>query len=102
MDVPRSDRFFPNDSRADSPTVVFDTVDEDVNGNGVLDWGEDTDNDGVLDIPNLYPLDGDPVDDLLPFYERNTNTLLIRPVDPLYEETTYAVVLTDRLTATKG
>ena len=102
MDVPRSDRFFPNDSRAQSPTVIFDTVDEDINGNGILDWGEDTDNDGVLDIPNLYPLDGDPVDDLLPFYERNTNTLLIRPVDPLYEETTYAVVLTDRLVGSNG
>ncbi|MEC7988182.1 MAG: hypothetical protein VX278_23650 [Myxococcota bacterium] len=102
MDVPNSARFFPNDSRDGSPTVIFDTVDEDTNGNGVLDWGEDTDNDGILDIPNLYPIDGDPVDDLLPFYERATNTLLIRPVDPLYEETTYAVVLTNRLVGEDG
>ena len=102
MDVPRSDRFFPNDSRAQSPTVIFDTVDEDLNGNGVLDWGEDTDNDGILDVPNLYPIDGDPVDDLLSFYERSTNTLLFRPVEPLLEETTYAVVLTERLTDESG
>ena len=102
MDVPNSARFFPNDSRDQSPTVIFDTVDEDTNGNGILDWGEDTDNDGILDVPNLYPIDGDPVDDLLAFYERSTNTLLLRPVEPLYEESTYAVVLTERLIGEDG
>lgn len=102
MDVPNAARFFPNDSRDTSPTVIFDTIDEDINGNGVLDWGEDTDNDGILDVPNLYPIDGDPVDDLLSFYERSTNTLLLRPVEPLLEETTYAVVLTERLIGEDG
>jgi hypothetical protein len=102
LDVPRSDRFFPNDSRSESPTVIFDTVDEDLNGNGVLDWGEDSDNDGILDVPNLYPIDGDPVDDLLAWYERSSNTLIMRPVLPLYEETTYAVVLTERLKGENG
>ena len=111
LDVPTADRFFPNDSRSESPTVIFDTVDEDVNGNGVLDWGEDSDNDGILDIPNYYPFDitpddleeGEHISDyLLTFYERNTNTLMIRPVMPLYEESTYAVVLTERLVGENG
>ena len=30
LDVPNSNRFFPNDSRSESPTVIFDTVDEDL------------------------------------------------------------------------
>lgn len=111
LDVPDSNRFFPNDSRSESPTVIFDTVDEDLNGNGVLDWGEDSDNDGILDIPNYYPFDikpedleeGDHISNyLLTFYERNTNTLMIRPVMPLYEESTYAVVLTERLVGENG
>ena len=100
MDAARSDRYFVNDTRADHPSVVFDTVDEDLNGNGVLDW-EDTDNDGVLDVPNIYPADGDPREDLLDWYEQETNTLLMRPVVPLREETV-AVVLTNRLIDADG
>ena len=103
LDVPRSDRYFPNDTRSESPTVIFDTVDEDLNGNGVLDWGEDSDNDGILDVPNLYPIDTEnPVDDLLTWYERSSNTLIMRPVQPLREESTYAVVLTNRLVGEDG
>lgn len=102
MDAARSDRYFVNDTRADHPSVVFDTVDEDLNGNGVLDWGEDTDNDGVLDVPNIYPADGDPREDLLDWYEQETHTLLMRPVVPLREETRYAVVLTNRLVDADG
>ena len=102
MDVPNPDRYFPNDSRSLSPTLVFETYEEDTNGNGVLDWGEDTDNDGVLDHPNLYPLDGDPREDLLTFYERESDTLLMRVVRPMREKTTYAVVLTNRLVGEDG
>ncbi len=102
LDVARSDRYFPNDSRSDQPSIVFDTVDEDTNGNGKLDWGEDTDNDGVLDVPNVYPEGGDPREDLLSFYEKQTNTLVFRPVVPLREKTTYAVVLTERLVGEDG
>ena len=112
VDLPNMDRYFPvkwndvrmptNDTRFDSPTMVFDTVNEDVNGNGVLDWGEDTDNDGVLDEANIWPPGGDPRDDLLTFYELNSNTLIFRPVRPLREETTYAVVLTERLVDENG
>ncbi|RME20400.1 MAG: hypothetical protein D6798_20555 [Deltaproteobacteria bacterium] len=102
LDVPNPARYFPNDSRDESPTLVFDTVDEDINGNGVLDWGEDTDNDGVLDKPNVYPEGGDPREDLLTWYEKQTNTLIVRPAVPLRERTTYAVVLTERLTDAAG
>ena len=102
MDVPNPARYFDNDSRDTSPSLVFDTVDEDLNDNGVLDWGEDTDNDGVLDFPNVWPEGGDPREDLLTWYERQTDTLILRPVVPLREETTYAVVLTSRLIGTDG
>lgn len=102
MDVARSDRYFANDTRAECPSLVFDTVDEDTNGNGALDWGEDTDNDGYLDAPNVYPKGGDPRADLLSWYEYTSNTLILRPVVPLREETTYAVVLTSRLIGEDG
>lgn len=102
MDAARGDRYFPNDTRAAEPSLLFDTVDEDLNGNGVLDWGEDTDNDGRLDVANVWPTSGDSRTNLLSWYEKETNTLLLRPVVPLREETTYAVVLTDRLVGEDG
>jgi hypothetical protein len=37
------------------------------------------------------------VDQLVPFYQRSTHTLIIRPVLPLKQEERYAVILTDRL-----
>jgi len=90
-------RYFPNDARAGEPSIVFETFDEDLDGDGELDWGEDTDNDGHLDKPNVYPEGGDPREDLLGWYERESNTLILRPIEPLREQTTYAVVLTRRL-----
>jgi len=96
--LPQFDKYFQNDPRSMTSNVLFETVDEDVNLNGKLDPGEDTDHDGILDHPNVFPVGGDQVDDLLTFYERETNTLIMRPVVPLRQETTYAVVLTDRLT----
>lgn len=102
MDAANSARYFPNDTRAAHPSIVFDTVDEDLDGDGVLDWGEDTDNDGWLDVPNIYPEGGDPRADLLTFYEKLTDTLVMRPVRPLREQTTYAVVLTNRLVGADG
>ncbi len=94
----RPDRYFPDDPRAEGSNLVFETVEEDLNGNGILDSGEDSDWDGVLDHPNTIVVDGDPVDDLMTFYERETNTLILRPLVPLEQETGYAVVLTNRLT----
>lgn len=93
---------------------------------------DDTDMDGTQDLPNLddpyvcpqrdsvCDNDRDPsygsaeclqkrrerdqcfADHLLTYYERETNTLLLRPVIPLDEMTRYAVVLTDRLVDGKG
>ncbi|MEE2750317.1 MAG: hypothetical protein VX519_02720 [Myxococcota bacterium] len=102
LDVEQTDRYFPNDPLSDTPSLLFDTRDEDVNGNGLLDEREDIDGDGWLDVPNVLPIDGDPREDLLTWYERLTNTLIFRPVMPLREETTYAVVLTNRLIGEDG
>lgn len=102
MDAARSDRYFPNDTRSAEPSIVFDTIDEDTNGNGELDWGEDSDNDGTLDVANVWPIGGDKREDLLTFYERSTDTLIFRPVVPMREETRYAVVLTSRLVGEDG
>jgi hypothetical protein len=41
-------------------------------------------------------------DDLLSFYERETNTLILRPALPLRQESRYAVVLTDRVRGVDG
>jgi hypothetical protein len=103
MDAANGDRYFANDTRAGHPSVIFDTVDEDLNGNGVLDWGEDTDNDGTLDKPNVYPEGAEDVrENLLSWYERETDTLIFRPVRPLREMTTYAVVVTERTVGEDG
>ncbi|MEE2828780.1 MAG: hypothetical protein VX498_06310 [Myxococcota bacterium] len=103
MDVWGPHRYFENDTRAEHPSIVLDTVDEDLNGNGKLDWGEDTDNDGHLDVPNVWPADSDDVfADLLSWYERESNTIIIRPAVPLREETTYAVVVTERVVDPSG
>jgi hypothetical protein len=88
------------DPRASLSTLVFEEVEEDDNGNGVLDPGEDTDMDGVLDHPNTRS--GRPGGEVLEFYERETNTLVMKPVMPMREATTYAVVLTSRLTSPAG
>ena len=80
--------YYTNDPRDGSSNLLFETVEEDTNGNGMLDPGEDTDFDGVLDHPNTLDgrLDGTPnetVDRMLWFYERQTNTLMVRPIVPL-------------------
>ena len=93
-----------------SNNLLFEERNEDLNGNGVLDPGEDTDHDGRLDSPNLMvpdACDSNPfgtlerdrclVDNLLTFYDREDNTLILRPVWPLEERCSHAVVLTKRL-----
>ena len=98
------DDFWPNDPRVDTLSIVFEEYDEDKNGNKKLDPGEDTDADGVLDVPNYLPGLKPAWDDLagradasMSFYERETHTLIAVPVVPLRERTTYAVVVTKRL-----
>ncbi|MBW1809725.1 MAG: hypothetical protein JRJ87_16130 [Deltaproteobacteria bacterium] len=93
----KTSRYYPNDPRAGESNLVFETVNEDINGNGLLDPGEDSDWDDVLDVSNTFTANGDPVDDLVTFFERETNTLIIRPLIPLEQETRYAVILTNRL-----
>lgn len=96
---------FENDPKRFSSNILFETRDEDLNRNGVLDNGEDLDFDGILDRPNVWNPDAESIDqdrDLLTFYERETNTLVIRPILPLRQRTTYAVVLTTRLRGQSG
>lgn len=102
-------RYWENDPRAGLMTLIFEEVDEDLNGNGILDPGEDTDADGVLDKPNYLPgVTPDPndpaarYDALMTFYERETNTLIAKPLVPLRERTTYAVVVTRRILDANG
>jgi hypothetical protein len=93
--------YFPNDYRP-LDNVLFDMVNEDANSNGILDPGEDTDFDGVLDIANTITPGGDPIDDIAQFFERESNTLILRPLVPLEEESTYAVILTSRIVDEAG
>ncbi|MBL8919493.1 MAG: hypothetical protein JNJ54_11570 [Myxococcaceae bacterium] len=86
--------YFPSDPRGDTGNLLFEEVEEDGNGNGKLDPGEDTDMDGTLDHPNtLVPGD----EKVMLHYERETRSLLFRPLMPMRERTTYAVVVTRRL-----
>ncbi len=105
----KRDNYFKNDVREDAISLLFEEIDEDRNGNGVLDPGEDTDADGVLDRPNYLP-GAQPApedlaartDALMTFYEAQTNTLILRLLEPLDERTTYAVVVTRRLKDAAG
>jgi len=103
------DGYWGNDPRGGTISLSFEEVDEDLNGNGQLDEGEDSDLDGLLDKPNYLPgAAPDPTslreraDALMTFYEKETNTLLMRPMIPLDERTTYAVVVTRRLKDANG
>lgn len=97
--VPNLD-LYSSDPRQSLQQLPFEEVEEDLNRNGLLDPGEDTDMDGVLDHPNT--LDGLPGGPVVDFYERETNTLIMKPMMPMREATTYAVVLTKRLISTRG
>ncbi|MCH9688545.1 MAG: hypothetical protein K0V04_44350 [Deltaproteobacteria bacterium] len=116
----RIDNYGTNDPRGWTLSVMFEEEDEDLNGNGKLDPGsdengngridpgetppEDNDADGVLDTPNYLP-GADPhradlagrADALMTFYEKETHTLIVSPMTPLQEKTTYAVVVTRRI-----
>ncbi len=102
--------YYPNDPRVNEQNVLLETFEEGAGlAQGNYTPALDTDFDGVLDHPDtlaslIHPGTGSVhgVDDLLGFYERETDTLLLRPVLPLQEKTEYAVVLTDRLRDTLG
>lgn len=103
------------DDHADSNTLLFEDRWEDLDRDGVVDPGEDVDADGILDVPNLDDpeacldlVPGTPVHDrciadhLLTWYERESDTLILRPLWPLEQRCTYAVVLTDRVVGLDG
>lgn len=96
---------------------------EDLDGDGSLTPPEDLDADGVLDAPNYLPCQVIPelpcsydglivtpdrgdlaarADALMSFYERETNTLILRPMIPLRERSVYALVITKRLLDSNG
>ncbi|CAN5538188.1 hypothetical protein BH09MYX1_BH09MYX1_07690 [soil metagenome] len=102
------DRYYANDPRAAESNTLFETVEEGAGLSQAQYRADlDTDFDGVLDHPNTLPkASGDAriagIDDLMNWYERQTDTLILRPVLPMDEKTEYAVVLTDRLTDARG
>ncbi|MCO4764333.1 MAG: hypothetical protein KC502_22675, partial [Myxococcales bacterium] len=107
----RLNYYWGSDSRGDTISLLFEEHDEDTDGDGKLSEGEDTDLDGLLDKPNYLPgitaadTKGDLVkraDALMTFYERESNTLILRPLVPLRERTTYAVVVTRRMKDAAG
>jgi hypothetical protein len=99
-------KYFPNDPRESEQNLVFETVNEAVGAcaDGVYRPQCDTDFDGVLDRPDtLGPAQTHQgLDNLLTWYERQTDTLILQPVLPMEEKTEYAVVLTDRLHGPDG
>jgi hypothetical protein len=108
-------RLFEFDPAGAYNDVLFEERNEDKNGNGLLDPGEDLDDDGHLDVANLddpAACDGKELgtlewdrciaDHLMTHYERESNTLIMRPVWPLEQRCTHAVVLTKRLVGADG
>ncbi|MEM6954171.1 MAG: hypothetical protein AAF645_00745, partial [Myxococcota bacterium] len=95
-------QYWQNDPRAGEHLLLLETVDEDVNNNGILDPGEDTDFDGHLDEPNTRTGEPGDIDDLITYYERETRTLMLKPIIPLQPTRQYAVVITDRLLGENG
>lgn len=87
--------FFDYDERAGESNLVFETVDE-------VALGQDTNHDGDLDVPNVLNEGDDTEREIMTFYERETDTLMVRPLLPLDEQSTYAVVLTKRLRGVDG
>ena len=105
--------FFPFDSRFDNHNILFEERSEDQNNNGILDDGEDEDRDGILDVPNFIDptacddLEGIPynqcvADNLMNFYDRQANRLYLKPLWPLQQQCTYAVILTKRIKGENG
>jgi hypothetical protein len=107
--VKEIDGYWDHDPRGHTLTILWDEVDEDTNGDGILQPEEDTDADAVLDVPNYLPGAHPDPDDLsaradaiMTFYERETHTVIAHPIVPLEERTTYAVVVTRRLRDKNG
>ena len=96
------DGYYPNDPRGGQSNLLLETFSEDANGNGLVDPGEDTNFDGVVNRAAVFPRGANPSDGLTTFWEPDTRTLILRPIVPMEERTRYAVVLTSRLTGRGG
>ncbi len=101
------DKYYENDPRSAEHNILFESAEEGAGlGASAYRPSLDTDFDGVLDHPNTLPsrrpgaIAG--VDDLMTWYERETDTLVMRPLLPMDEKTEYAVVITDRLRSASG
>ena len=98
-------KYWPNDPRATEDSLLFETVEEGAGvPRGAYRADLDTDFDGVIDHPNVLRPNGKSarIEDVIPWYERQSDTLILRPVVPLEEKREYAVVLTDRLKGHDG
>jgi hypothetical protein len=106
---------FDLDPRTDYNNLLFEERNEDRNGNLTLDPGEDLDGDGALDLANFedpaacdaleigtIEYDKCIADHLLPHYERETHTLIARPVWPMEQRCRHAIILTKRLVDAQG
>ena len=87
--------FFESDVRAGESNIVYETVDETATG-------VDSNFNGELDEPNVLEPGDDPEREIMTFYEKASNTLLIRPLLPLDEQSEYAVILTRRILGEDG
>ncbi len=89
--LPKTDNYFPNDPLFDQSNILFGTKGGQPNFIHEVDpnW------EATHTAPQMY-------DDLMTFWERATNTLLIRPVRPLDQQTSYAIILTDQLMGPSG
>ncbi len=91
-----------NDPHGQSDTLLFEDREEAAGlAQNAYSPILDTDFDGVLDHPNVFTA-GPLKDQLMTWYERETDTLILRPLIPLKASTEYAVVITDRLKAFDG
>jgi hypothetical protein len=99
------DDYYPNDPRATEGNLVFETFEEGA-GLSQSDYRPslDTDFDGVLDHPDTFGTAAryQGIDNLMTWYERQDDALVMRPILPMDEKTEYAVVLTDRLQGADG
>jgi len=109
----RGNLFFQFDPRFDAHNILFEERNEDSNGNGILDPGEDIDHDGILDVANFIDptactgIDGIEynqcvADNLMSFYDRQANRLYLKPLWPMEQQCTHAVLLTKRLKGEDG
>ncbi len=89
--LPKTDNYFPNDPLSTQSNLLFATTGAQPN----FIHDVDPDWEKTHTAPQMY-------DDLMTFWERATNTMLIRPVRPLDQQTTYAVILTDQIVGATG